>query len=83
MQQSRVAFIALARELLDNVSLSLAFVRSRNVSSARTRGGAKTNPVSTHIRMWVGRVTRVQPGFAKTGSLQDECGRDLSGFNLG
>ena len=49
MQQSRVAFIALARELLDNVSLSLAFERSGNISSARTRGGAKTNPVSTQF----------------------------------
>ena len=49
MQQSRVAFIALTRELLDNVSLSLAFERSGNVSSARTRGGAKTNPVSTQF----------------------------------
>ena len=28
-------------------------------------------------------LTRVQPGFAKTGSLQIECGRDLSEFNLG
>ena len=67
MQQSTVAFIALARELLDKLSLSLALERSGNVSSARTRGGAKANPVSTQFnpRMWVG-LTRVQPGFAKT-----------------
>ena len=49
MQQSKVAFIALARELLDKVSLSLALERSGNVSSARTRGGAKANPVSTQF----------------------------------
>ena len=87
MQQSKVAFIALARELLDKVSLSLALERSGNVSSARTRGGAKANPVfnpvqPTNICMWVG-LTWVQPGFAKTGSLQIECGCDLSEFNLG
>ena len=82
MQQSKVAFIALARELLDKVSLSLALERSGNVSSTRTRGGAKANPVSTHIRMWVG-LTRVQPGFAKTGALQIERRHDLSEFNLG
>ena len=46
MQQSMVAFIALARELLDKVSL---LERSGNVSSARTRGGAKANPVSTQF----------------------------------
>ena len=49
MQQSKVAFIALARELLDKVSLSLALERSGNVSSVRTRGGAKANPVSTQF----------------------------------
>ena len=73
MQQSKVAFIALARELLDKVSLSLALERSGNISRARTRGGAKANPVSTQFnpqRMWVG-LTRVQPEFAKTGSSAD------------
>ena len=79
MHQSKVA---LARELLDKVSLSLALERSGNVSSARTRGCAQANPVSTHNRMWVG-LTQVQPGFAKTGSQQIECRRDLSEFNLG
>ena len=39
-EQSKVAFIALARELLDKVSLSLPLECSGNVSSARTRGGA-------------------------------------------
>ena len=82
MQQSKVECIALARELLDKVSLSLGLEHSGNVSSVRTRGGAKANPVSTHIRMWVG-LTWVEPGFAKTGSVQIECGRDLSEFNLG
>ena len=78
MQQSKAAFIALARELLDKVSLSLAIEHSGNVSSARTRGGAKANPVQpTYV------CGLAQPGFAKTGSLQIECGRDLSEFNLG
>ena len=56
MQQSKVAFIALARELLDKVSLSLALERSGNVSSARTCGSAKANPVSTQFNphMYVG-----------------------------
>ena len=49
MQQSKVRFIALARELLDNVCHSLALERSGNVSSARTRGGAKANLVSTQF----------------------------------
>ena len=49
MQQSKVAFIALARELLDKVSLSLALERSGNVSSARTRDSVKMNLVSTQF----------------------------------
>ena len=49
MQQSKIAFIALTRELLDKVSLSLALERSGNVSSARARGGAKSNSVLTQF----------------------------------
>ena len=66
MQQSKVA---LARELLDNVRLSLALERSWNVSSARTHGGAKTNLGSTHIRMWVG-LTRIHQNRISAGRVR-------------
>ena len=63
MQQSKVAFIGLAQELLDKVSLSLVFERSGNVSSARTRGGAKANPVSTQFNLhtYVGSLNSDSP----------------------
>ena len=89
MQQSKVAFIALARELLDNVRLSLALERSWNVSSARTRGGAKTKPISSQFNphTYVGWLnpgsTRIRQNQISADRVRTRSIRVQPGLNLG
>ena len=89
MQQFKVAFIALAQELLDKVSLSPALGRSGNVSSTRTHGGAKAKPVSTQFNphMYVGWLnpgsTRIRQNRISADRVRTQSIRVQPGLNLG
>ena len=77
MQQSKIAFIALAREIL---SLSLALECSGNVSSAytwRCQDEPSFNPLQPTY------VCGLNPGSTRIRQNRVECGRAQPGLNPG
>ena len=82
MQLSKVAFIALARELLDKVSLSLALERSGNVSQGTSLTHIRSNP-HTYVGWLNPGSTRIRQNRISADRVRTRSIRVQPGLNPG